>query len=287
MIYALLILKGIIERGLIFGILIIGIYITSKIIKFENMSIEGAFGLGGAVSVVLLNYGINPFLTLLITAFVGGISGIITGMLNQKLGINKIMSGIIVTTGMISIILKVAGSHVIVQSKNTIFDITKDLVSWDSHLLMILLISLLIAEGIKRLLKTEIGLLLYAVGDNPQMLLNISKNPNNYTLGGLFICNALAAFSHGIFVQYMGYFSMWMSAGILVIGLAGMILSEMISPHFNYFILLGGILYQIIIALTFEFQIHPDWNKLITALLIVITLFIKKNDTTTNNEIKR
>lgn len=285
MLYSLLILKGIIERGLIYSILVIGIYIASKIIKFENMSIEGAFGLGGAISIVLLNYGINPFLTLLLTAIGGGLSGILTGVLHQKLNINKIMSGIIVTTGMFSIILKLATSHMILQSENTIFQISQKYLSFDTHFLMIISISLLIVFFMIKFLRTEIGILLYAVGDNPQLLLNISKNPSKYTLLGLFLSNAFAALSHGIFIQYMGYFSIYFSTGILVVGLAGMILSEIITDKFNYFILMGGVLYQIIIAITFELQIHPDWNKLITALLIVITLFIKQNKHA--NNIKR
>ena len=97
-----------------------------------------------------------------------------------------------------------------------------------------------------------------------------------YKLLGLGISNALAALSHALFIQYMGYFSIWFSTGIIIIALAGITLAEIFTEKFNYYLLLGGILYQVIIALTFEFEIHPDWNKLITATLIIITLFLKQ-----------
>jgi putative ABC transport system permease protein len=240
------------------------------------MSIEGAFGLGGAVSIVLLNYDINPCIVLLISALVGALSGVITGLLNRKLYINTLISGIIVTTGLFSVILKLAGSNVILKNQNSIFNnidyfFNKEI----SVFIFIVVFCFILVYLIKWFLKTEFGLLLYAVGENEQILINIGKDSTKYKLLGLAISNALAALSHGLLVQYMGYFSIWFSAGMLITGLAGMILSEIFTNKFNHYLLIGSILYQIIIALTFELQIHPDWNKLITALLIIITLFLK------------
>jgi putative ABC transport system permease protein len=276
MCYLFFIIQGIIERGLLYSLLTLALYIASRIIKFENMSIEGAFGLGGAVSIVLLNYDINPCIVLLISALVGALSGVITGLLNRKLYINTLISGIIVTTGLFSVILKLAGSNVILKNQNSIFNnidyfFNKEI----SVFIFIVVFCFILVYLIKWFLKTEFGLLLYAVGENEQILINIGKDSTKYKLLGLAISNALAALSHGLLVQYMGYFSIWFSAGMLITGLAGMILSEIFTNKFNHYLLIGSILYQIIIALTFELQIHPDWNKLITALLIIITLFLK------------
>jgi putative ABC transport system permease protein len=277
MLQLLLISKGIIERGLIYGILIIAMHISSRIIKFENMSLEGAFGLGGALNIVLLNHGLNPWLSLLITMFGGGLSGILTGLLNKKLYINTLISGIITTTALFSIILKLAGSNVILQNSNTIFNMPLSFLSEETTTFITLIVFCFLTIYIcKWFLKTEIGLLLYAAGENEQILINIGKNATKYKLLGLAISNALAALSHALLIQYMGYFSIWFSAGILIIALAGIILSEIFTEKCNYYLLVGGILYQIIIALTFELQIHPDWNKLITASLIIITLFLKQ-----------
>ena len=275
MLQLLLISKSIIERGLIYGILVIAIYISSRIIKFENMSIEGAFGLGGAINIVLLNFGINPWISILITFFGGAISGILTGLLYKKLQINTLISGIIITTALFSIILKLAGSNVILNNTNTIFN--NSILPESINLFISLSLFCVIITGIcKWFLTTEIGLLLYASGENEQILINIGKSATKYKLLGLAISNGLAALSHALLIQYMGYFSIWFSAGILITGLAGMILSEIFVQKFSYYLLFGGVLYQIIIALTFEFQIHPDWTKLITALMIVITVSLKQ-----------
>ncbi len=277
MLQLLLISKGIVERGLIYGILVISVYISSRIIKFENMSIEGAFGLGGALNIVLLNYGVNAWTSLFITMIGGALTGVFTGFLYKKLKINTLISGIITTTALFSIILKIAGANVILKQTNTIFNINPFSCNEELNIFIILsLFCLIITSICKWFLTTEIGLLLYASGENEQILINIGKNATKYKLLGLAISNGLAALSHAILIQYMGYFSIWFSSGMLITALAGMILSEIFSQKFNYFLLAGGILYQIIIALTFELQIHPDWTKLITAFMIIITLFLKQ-----------
>lgn len=273
----LLITKGIIERGLIYSILVIAVYISSRIIKFENMSIEGAFGLGGALNIILLNYDINPWISLIITMLGGALSGVFTGLLHKKLYINTLISGIITTTALFSVILRIAGSNVILKNASTIFNVNLFLGSEEINLFFLLTIFCFSIVSIcSWFLKTEIGLLLYASGENEQILINIGKSPTKYKLLGLGLSNALAALSHGLLIQYMGYFSIWFSAGILITALAGMILSEIFTQKYSYYLLLGGILYQVIIAMTFELQIHPDWNKLITAFMIIITLFLKQ-----------
>lgn len=273
----ILISKSIIERGLMYGILIIAMHISSRIIKFENMSLEGAFSLGGALNIVLLNNGINPWISLLITMLGGALSGIFTGLLHKKLYINTLISGIITTTALFSIILKIAGSNVILQQPYTIFNIPLCFLTEESITFITLVSFCFFTISLcKWFLKTEIGLLLYASGENEQILINIGKNATKYKLLGLAVSNALAALSHALLIQYMGYFSIWFSAGIIIIALAGITLAEIFTEKFNYYLLLGGILYQVIIALTFELDIHPDWNKLITATLIIITLFLKQ-----------
>jgi putative ABC transport system permease protein len=279
--YSINLIAGIIERGIIFSILIIGMHISSRVIKFENLSIEGGFGLGGAVCAVLLSYGINPWISLFVAPFISGLSGVLTGMLHYYFHISRIMSGIIVSSGLFSIILKLAGSNMVLDQTRSIFFSLENNPFGFINLLIIFTIALISVFFIRFLLKSQLGLLLYAAGNNPQIITTIGKNATQYSLIGLFFSNFFAGLSHALFINYMGYFSIWFGSGIIITGMAGLILSEILTNHCNYLILTGGILYQIIIAATFEFQIHPDWNKLITATLLVIALCIKKN----NNEL--
>lgn len=268
--------QGIIERGFIFGITVAGVYVASRLIKFDNLAIEGAFGLGGAVTALLLNWGVHPWISLIIASIAGALSGVVTGLLTTKLKLNNLMSGIVVTTGLFSIMLKLAGSNMALADKSTIFTVMPQIGGDYQRLMVLLMFCAVIFCCINWLLKTEIGFLLHAVGDAPQMLINIGKNPNNYLIGGLALSNALAATSGALFVQYAGYFSIWTNVGILIVGLVSMMLAQAISTRFGFALLFGAIMYQAIIALTFELQLDQDWNKLVTALLMVVLVIVKQ-----------
>jgi putative ABC transport system permease protein len=183
----------------------------------------------------------------------------------------------VVTTGLFSITLKIAGSNMSLAGKSTIFNqgLPACLMPYQS-LMVLIAISFSIFYAIDWLLTTEIGFLLRAVGDSPQMLTNVGKSVDLYIIVGLCISNMFAALSGALFVQYTGYFSIWSNVGVLIIGLAGMILAQTFSSSFGPTLLLGSIAYQIIIALTFEMQLNQDWNKLITALLIVLLIVINQ-----------
>ncbi len=268
--------QSIIERGLIFGIIVAGVYLASRLIKFDNLAVEGAFGIGGALTALLLSYGTNPWIGLLGAALVGALSGIATGLLNTKLKLNNLISGIVVTTGLFSITLKTAGSNMGFAGKSTIFTVLPAFLAPYQALIVLTILCIVLFSFINWFLTTEVGFLLRAVGDTPQMLTNVGKNIDGYIILGLTLSNTLAALSGALFVQYTGYFSIWTSVGVLIIGLAGMILAETLSANFGAALLIGAIAYQAIIALTFELQLDQDWNKLITALLIVVLIVIKQ-----------
>ena len=277
MIELLQIVQGIIERGLILGIIVAAVYLACRLINFDNLAVEGAFGLGGAITALLLRWGLNPWLTLFGATLLGGFSGVITAILNTKLKLNNLISGIVVTTGAFSITLKISGSNMILGDKPTIFTSLPSILMPYQSLIILTIFCTILFYFINWFLKTEVGLLLIAVGDTPQMLTNIGKNVDAYTTMGLTISNSLAALSGALFVQYTGYFSIWTSVGMLIVGLAGMIFAQLFSNNFGFALLIGSIIYQAIIALTFELQIDQDWNKLITALLIVILIVIKQS----------
>ena len=264
--------QGIVERGLIFSIIVAAVYISSRLINFDNLAVEGAFGIGGALTALLMNKGIDPWLALIAATVAGALSGIITGLINTTLKVNNLISGIVVTTGLFSVMLKTAGSNMTLNGKPTVFNSIPALFEAYDKLILLALLCCALITCIMKFLKTEIGFLLHAVGDTPQMLTNVGKSIDAYIIAGLALSNALAALSGALFVQYTGYFSIWSGVGVLIIGLAGMILANLFSNVFNFALIGGAIAYQAIIALTFELQIDQDWNKLITALLIVLLI---------------
>lgn len=269
-------IQSIVERGLIFSFMTISVYLSSRLINFDNLSVEGAFGIGGAITALLINWGINPWIALIGATFFGALSGVVTGLLNTQLKLNNLISGIVVTTGLFSITLKIAGSNMIISDKQTIFNLLPTFLSSYQHVITLIIIFFVSLFAISWFLKTEIGLLLQAVGDTPQMITNIGKNVDLYIIGGLVMSNSLAALSGALFVQYAKYFSIWTNVGVMIIGLAGMMLAQIVSKQFGLALLVGSIAYQSIIALTFELQVNQDWNKLITAILIVLLITMKQ-----------
>ncbi|HEX4069425.1 MAG TPA: hypothetical protein VHX42_04975 [Candidatus Babeliales bacterium] len=272
-----LIVQGIIERGLIFAITVMAIYITSRIIHFDDLSVEGTFGLGGALMALLLTRNVHWFIAFPLVIAAGAVAGLVTGLLHTKLKLNNLISGIVVTTALFSINLKIAGSNMVISNKATLFDLIAGANTMKLIILLPLVCALLLI--IKWFLNTECGFLFKAVGDNPQMLTNLGKNADTYTMAALALSNGITAFAGALFVQYVGYFSIWSSVGILIIALAGLILSESFGKQFGFNLLIGAILYQAILAATFEFNVDPEWNKLITALLIIIMIALKKHST--------
>lgn len=269
------ILQGIIEQGLVYSVIVAGIYISSRIINFDDLSVEGSFGIGGAISATAITSGLLPWFGIAGAMCAGALTGMCTGLLNTKLKLNNLISGIVVTTALFSITLKVAGANMPLSGKATIFsDVPESLIAY-KFLIILMLINLVVIYGIKWFLNTQVGFLIRAVGNNPQMVINVGKNTDFYKTLALMISNMCAALAGALFVQKVGYFSIWANVGILIISLAGLILAESITKKFGLAIMAGAIAYQAIITMTFELQIDPDWNKLVTALLIVMLILVK------------
>jgi putative ABC transport system permease protein len=173
--------------------------------------------------------------------------------------------------------LKIAGSNLALTGKSTIFSSLPLMVAPYQQLLLLVILMIILFGAISWFLTTEVGYLLRTAGDTPQMLVNIGKSVDFYIILGLMISNMLAALSGALFVQYSGYFSIWTNVGVLIIGLAGMILAQTFSRHFGLVLVLGSILYQAILSLTFELQLDQNWNKLITAVLIVVLIVMNQS----------
>jgi putative ABC transport system permease protein len=264
------IVLGVVERGLIYTLIVCGIYVTSRIIRFDDLSVEGSVGLGGAVTAACLANGINSWLSLGAVIVAGTGTGLATGLLHTRLGLNNLISGIIVSTALFSVCLKIGSSTTVLPADSSLFACVP------YSLMLLLPISCTIICTLVWLLKTDVGFLLRAVGENPRMLQNLGKSVDKYKIIGLVIANVFNALGGAFLAHYMGYFSIWSNVGILVIGLTSLIIAELMNKKCGVNLMIGAVVYQGIIATTFELNIDQDWNKCITAVLLVILLAVHK-----------
>lgn len=275
--------QNILEQALIYSFVISGVYLTSRVIKFDDLSVEGSFGLGAALITLGTSYGWSPWLLLPLVISAGMSVGLMTGFLHTRLGINNLMSGIIVTTALYSINLKIGGA-LLMCTMPTIFQQATALAIPAAKLSLLVLLAALFIAALVWFLNTEHGYLLQAVGCNEQMLTNLGKNITQYKLLGLALANGLTAFGGALFAQYLGYFSMGTSVGTLIIALAGLFLGEVLVYQWYLAVVVGSIAYQSIFATTIELGIAPVWNKLIIALIIVAVIVTQKQ---LNNQTER
>lgn len=259
---SIVVLSGVLEQGLLYSLVVMAVFLTSRVIRFDDLTVEGSFGLGGAIASQVFLAGLTPWLSLPAAAIGGALCGLLTGLLHTRLGLNNLISGLVVTTGLFSVALKMAGSNVAIADEATVFSsLPHGVVLAAAAVGALLLLTLL--------LRSEIGLLLRTVGCNPQMITNLGRSVASYKILALMIANALTGLAGALFVQWSGFFSITSNVGTLIIGLAGLILGETIRARFGWNLIIGAILYQALFAITVELHLSPVWNNLIKAGLIV------------------
>lgn len=276
MIAELALALGIIERGLIFSLVTASIYFSSRIISFDDLTVEGSFGLGGALTALCLLYQVPLVLVFPIVLLAGGLAGLATGLLHTRLKCNNLLSGIIVTTALFSINLSIAGAQLMLTRVTTIFSLVPAFLDPYQALVILLPLSIALVLGMRWFLTTQVGFLMRAVGDNPQIITTLGKNKDYFILLALVMANALTALAGSLFVQYLGYFSIWVSVGTLIVALASLILGQSVSSWVPLQIIAGPIIYQTILSLTLELNIDQSLNKLITAVLITLLIALKR-----------
>ncbi|MDD4113853.1 MAG: ABC transporter permease [Herbinix sp.] len=283
---------GILEEGFAYAILALGVYITYKILDFPDLSVDGTFPLGGAITVVLITAGVNPVLTLLLSFLTGAIAGIITGIIHVKFKVRDLLSGIIVMTALYSINLRIAGSaNVPIYSKDSIFDnsFLDHVISEDFRPYLMLTILIVIVVIMKILLdqylKTKSGYLLRAVGDNETVVTALAKDKGIMKIIGLSIANAFVALSGGLFAQRNGFFDITIGTGALVTGVASVIIGTNLFRRMTFVkattaVILGSILYKACVQVAISCGLKAQDQKLITSVLFLIILI-------TSNEKRR
>lgn len=266
---------GTLEQSFILAIMVLGVYISYKILDFPDMTVDGSFPLGGAVSATLIIHGINPIISLLVAMIAGALAGLVTGMIHVKLKVTNLLAGIIVMTGLYSVNLRIMG-----KSNIPLF-MSKHLFNGSVSSIVVILIFLIIVKlAIDFLLKTKFGFVLKALGDNESLISSLGLNENSLKLYGLMIANSLVALSGGILAQYQGFADVGMGTGTIITGLASIIIGEAVIGKKKIIgattmVIIGAIIYRAIIALSLKFGMNASDLKLITSVLVVVIIYLK------------
>lgn len=290
-------LPGAVSQGLIWGIMAIGVYITYKILDVADLTVDGSFCTGGATFVMLFGAGVNIWLALLAALGVGALTGLATGLLHTVCGIPAILAGILTQLGLWSINLAIMGMKanmaISLQDKT---NLDKLLVSsrflqevakgneplWRHPILVVGLFTLAVIAALYWFFGTERGASLRATGANPNMARAQGINTNVNTVIGLMLSNALVALSGALLSQYQSFADASMGKGAIVIGLAAVIIGEVLfSRIFHNFALkllavsFGAIIYYIVIQAVLSFSdINTNYLKLISAAIVALFLTV-------------
>ena len=278
-------LLSVLEQGLIYAILALGVYITFKILDFPDMSVDSSFPLGAAVTSLMIANGVHPLLTLPAALAAGALAGALTGVIHVRFKVRDLLSGIIVMTGLYSVNLHIAGrANVQLFSYDTIF---KN--AWISSLpagvqpyapvLLLLLLTLLVKLLMDAYLATRSGFLLRATGDNPTLVATLAKDAGRVKILGLSIANALVALAGCVMCQYQRYFDISMGTGTLVLAVASVIVGTQLLRGLRFLrattaVVLGSILYKGCVALALSMGLSPFDLKLITAALLLLIIVV-------------
>ncbi|WP_336155649.1 ABC transporter permease [Fusobacterium polymorphum] len=269
-------LQATIEQSLIFAIMVLGVYISFRILNFPDMTVDGTFPLGAAISAKLLTLGVNPYLTLLVALVAGVAAGAITGLIHVKLKVKDLLAGILVMTALYSINLRVMGkSNIPLFEEDNIFN--------TEYSMMITIVVLILISKflLDYLLKTKFGFALKALGDNENLIVSLGLNEEKYKIYGLMIANAFVAFSGAVLAQYQGFADVGMGTGIIVIGLASIIIGDTLFGKRRRLagttiVIIGSVLYRGVIAVTLSIGMDASDLKLITSVIVIVILWIQK-----------
>jgi putative ABC transport system permease protein len=266
-----------ITEGLIFSIMVLGIYISYKILDFPDLTVDGSFALGAAVISSSLISGIPLGISLILTVFAGSLAGLCTGYIHTKFEITNLLSGILVMIGLYSINLRIMG-----RANVNLFSVDH-LFSRGNEFYIILCTVLGIKLIIDFFFKTKMGFIVRLVGDNPNLIGTLGLDAKKYKIIGLMISNSLVALSGGLLAQYQGFADISMGTGMLVIGLASIILGETIFRKFSMVKLttaaiVGSMVYRYVLALSLKLGFAPSDLKLLTAVILLGILVLNKRE---------
>ena len=269
-------LLGTLEQSFIFAVMVLGVYISYKILDFPDMTVDGSFPLGAAVAAASIVKGLNPVLALILAMAAGAAAGFITGMIHVKLRVTNLLAGIIVMTGLYSINLRIMG-----KSNIPLFSVKHLFNGNVSAIVVVGVILLIVKLGIDFLLKTKFGFALKALGDNESLIISLGLNEKTLKIYGLMLANSLVALSGAVLAQYQGFADVGMGTGTIITGLASIIIGDALfgkkkAIKISMMVIFGTIIYRTIIALSLKVGMNASDLKLISSALVVIIIFLKE-----------
>ena len=277
-----------ISLGILWGIMCLGVYITFKILDIADLTVDGTFALGGCITATLVVSGVNPILSLIAATLAGMIAGYVTGFLHTKLKIPAILAGILTMLSLYSINLKVlAGKSNLAMPQigggnvQTVIDMITNLTGLSNRsatLVFGIIIAVICMVVLYWFFGTEIGSAIRATGNNEDMVRALGVNTDTMKIVGLVISNGLVSLSGAMVAQSQRYGDVGMGTGTIVIGLASIIIGEVILTHAHSFktklfsVVLGSIIYRVIIAVVLRLGMNPNDLKLLTAIIVALAL---------------
>lgn len=274
-------MSGALEIGLLYSIMALGVYLTFRVLNFPDLTVDGSFTTGGAIAAVMITAGYPPLLATFFS-FVGGcIAGSITGLLHTVGRVNALLSGILMMIALHSINFRIMGKANVpllrIETVMTPFEAFKKEYGWSLIIVVFPMIMLLIKLLIDWFLHTDMGMALRATGDNARMIRSLGANTNMMIVVGVSLSNGLVALSGALVAQYQGSADLHMAVGMIVIGLASVIIGEAIFGHRSVMratlaAMLGAIIYRIVVAIALRIGLEPTDMKLMTALIVIVAL---------------
>ena len=283
---------GAVEQGLLYGIMVVGVFLTFRVLDFPDLTVDGSLPLGAAVSAVAITHGIHPLAALVLAMIAGFMAGMVTALLNTKLNILHLLASILTMIALYSINIRIMdGPNISLLGARTLLDLLPEtgLVGYGTAIVLYGVLATGVTAFVIWFLHTELGLAVLATGDNPRMITAQGVNTHSIILLGVGLSNALVALSGALVAQNQGAADVNMGVGTIIAGLASVIVGETVFGRGGIArgciaAILGSILYRVAIALALglkwgAFAFTPSDLNLITALIVVVALmtpFIKK-----------
>lgn len=277
-------LPGAVSQGLVWGIMALGVYVTYRILDVADLTVDGSLATGGAVCVMMIRAGVNPWVALFAAFVAGGVAGLVTALLHTKCGIPAILAGILTQLALYSVNLRIMGGKsnqpVSVDKYNLI--VSQRYVrefSLSNPMIPIIIVLAVIIGVLYWFFGTEKGCSIRATGANKNMARAQGINPDNDIILGLILSNALVALSGALIAQYQGAVDVNMGRGAIVIGLAAVIIGEVVFKKIKHnfagtltFVTFGAVIYYIVIQITLLLGLNTNDLKLITAVIVGLFL---------------
>lgn len=292
----MVLLLGSLSIGLILALLAFGVLISFRVVCFRDLTVDGSVALGGAVAAVLIVNGRSPVLATAAAFAAGMLAGCVTGLLHTRFRINGLLAGILVMTALYSVNLRVMGkSNVSLLTATTLFSYAEDVAEkvcgvssfrvwrWDvppqelGKIALMLAFTALAGFVLHVFFRTNLGLAMRATGDNDQMIRALGVNVGSMTTFGLALANGFVALAGGLLVQYQGFADVQMGIGMVVWGLASMIIGETLVGTGRLGLLItgavmGSVLFRLLVAIALRWGLNPNDLKLVTAAFVLAAL---------------